>query len=268
MSHRLSRRHLLAVPVPLGAAAMLGIPSPVAAYDEQTEPYPGFPAQQRPRVREMVLKAHSDLEAVEKLLGQSPALANAAIDWGFGDWESAIGAAGHMGRRDIAKVLLEEGARPDIFTHTMLGHLAVVRAAVEAAPGLQSILGPHGITMMSHARAGGDQAKPVVDYLEKLGGADPVLESKATSVPLSTYTGSYRHGTTSEFSIEERRERLFFLQGEDFPRALFHAGNHEFHPSSPSVRLRFHLQEGQVTQIDVFDHELQVKASKASPSTG
>ncbi len=263
MKHELTRRHLLAAPIPLGAAALLGLPSSAAAYDDVDHPYPGFPAQARPRVREMVLHAHTNLDRVKELLGESPALANAAMDWGFGDWETAIGAASHMGRRDIAAALLEAGARPDIFTHTMLGHLEAVRAAIEASPGLQKIPGPHGITMLSHAKAGGDGSKAVVAYLEKLGDADNSLESKPTPVPLSTYAGAYRHTGDARFEIAEKNGRLFFQQADDFPRALFHLGDHEFHAVARSVRLRFYVGEGAITKLEIFDHSLLVTATPA-----
>ena len=35
-----------------------------------------------------------------------------------------------MGRRDIALLLLENGARMDIFSAAMLGHLEIVRATL------------------------------------------------------------------------------------------------------------------------------------------
>ncbi len=55
-----------------------------------------------------VSKAHGDLAASSDLAVE-PALVNASWDWGGGDWETALGAAAHMGRRDIALALLEEG---------------------------------------------------------------------------------------------------------------------------------------------------------------
>ena len=58
-------------------------------------------------VNEFVLKAHGDLGVVKQLLEEEPALLNAAWDWGGGDWETGLGAASHVGRRDIAEFLLE-----------------------------------------------------------------------------------------------------------------------------------------------------------------
>lgn len=60
-------------------------------------------------VEEFVGFAHGDLARVTELLDGEPNLVNAAWDWGGGDWETALGAAAHMGRRDMALLLLERG---------------------------------------------------------------------------------------------------------------------------------------------------------------
>ena len=103
----------------------------------------------------MVGASHRDLAKVRELVERQPALARSAIDWGFGDWETALGAAAHTGRREIAELLLANGAQPTLFSAAMLGQLDVVRAFVATRPGIQGILGPHGITLLAHARAGG-----------------------------------------------------------------------------------------------------------------
>ncbi len=114
-----------------------------------------LPAQDPVVVKEMVGVSHANLARVREMVERQPALANAAYDWGFGDWENALGAASHMGRRDIAEVLLAHGARPSLFSAAMMGQLDVVRAFVTATPGVQRVLGPHGITLLAHAKAGG-----------------------------------------------------------------------------------------------------------------
>src|SRR5881398_1880293 len=116
-------------------------------------------------VREFVANAHGDLEAVRTALAGEPALANAAWDWGGGDWETGLGAAAHMGRRDIAEYLLEHGARMDVFAAAMLGETEIVRAMLDAQPSLRDARGPHGIPLISHAEAGGEQARAVLDLL-------------------------------------------------------------------------------------------------------
>ncbi len=119
-------------------------------------------------VRAFVNDAHSDFASVRGLLEQQPALVNSAWDWGAGDWETGLGAAAHMGRRDIALHLLERGARMDIFAAAMLGQLDIVRATVAAVPEALTWRGPHGIPLLIHAEAGGADAAPVVDYLKGL----------------------------------------------------------------------------------------------------
>jgi hypothetical protein len=117
-------------------------------------------------VQEFVGKAHSDLQRVQTLLEQEPALVNAAWDWGGGDWETALGAAAHMGRKDVATYLLSRGARIDLFAAAMLGKLEIVRAILQDNPAARNAPGPHGIPLMAHAKAGGDDAAAVVSYLE------------------------------------------------------------------------------------------------------
>ena len=100
----------------------------------------------------VVLIAHGYAEAVRTVLDQDPTLANAAVDWGGGDWESALGAASHVGNREIAELLLDHGARLDLFAAAMLEMVDVVRAALEARPDLHDALGPHGIPLRAHAK--------------------------------------------------------------------------------------------------------------------
>lgn len=126
------------------------------------------PAIDTALVFEMVAKAHGDLNRVTELLTQEPALVNATWDWGGGDFETALGAAAHMGRKDIANFLLEHGARLDIFAAAMLGKLDIVKAALSAYPNALNILGPHDIPLIAHAQAGGGDAKPVLEYLQSL----------------------------------------------------------------------------------------------------
>lgn len=116
-------------------------------------------------VEDLVGNAHDNLERVKELLRQEPALVNAAWDWGGGDWETGLGAAAHMGRKDIAVCLLESGARIDLFAAAMLGKLDIVKATLSVFPEAINVPGPHGIPLLAHAVAGGDDAMAVVEYL-------------------------------------------------------------------------------------------------------
>ena len=71
-----------------------------------------------------------------------PTLANAAWDWGGGDWERRSARPAHMGRRDIAELLLAHGARLDVFVAAMLGEVEIVRAILTAHPEMRETLGP------------------------------------------------------------------------------------------------------------------------------
>ena len=121
-------------------------------------------------VRDFVNNAHSNIDRVRELLVQEKTIVNAAWDWGRGDWETGLGAAAHMGRRDIALLLLDHGARMDIFAAAMLGHLEIVRAMVAACPQAATSPGPHGIPLLRHAEAGGAEAASVAAYLRSLSG--------------------------------------------------------------------------------------------------
>lgn len=118
-------------------------------------------------VESFVGNAHGDLEAVRRMLSEQPALVNAAWDWGGGDWETALGAASHMGRRDIAELLIAAGARVDVVAAAMLGQVALVAAFLDAHPQLIDARGPHGIPLAAHAAKGGEEAAGVVELLEQ-----------------------------------------------------------------------------------------------------
>ena len=127
------------------------------------------PASLDPKtVQAFVGNAHGDLDAVRELLAEEPALVNAAWDWGAGDWETGLGAAAHMGRRDIALFLIEHGARLDLFAAAMLGDAEIVRSVLAAYPSMRDAPGPHGIPLVEHARAGGDEARDVLELLESV----------------------------------------------------------------------------------------------------
>ena len=124
------------------------------------------PAIDPQKVEAFVANAHGDIDAVRELLVEEPRLVNAAWDWGGGDWETGLGAAAHMGRRQIALLLLEHGARLDLFAAAMLGYFDIVSAVLADFPAMRDATGPHGIPLVEHARAGGEDARAVLELLE------------------------------------------------------------------------------------------------------
>jgi hypothetical protein len=117
-------------------------------------------------VKAFVIAGHGDPAKVEEMLMQEPRLINATWDWGGGDFETALGGAAHVGRRDIALILLGRDARLDLFAAAMLGELEIVKAALTAFPDALHTPGPHGIPLIAHAKAGGREAEAVLRYLE------------------------------------------------------------------------------------------------------
>ena len=126
------------------------------------------PQINRLMVQDFVIYAHSDLAMVEKLLEREPGLINSTMDWGNGDWETALGGASHMGRKDIVKYLLSKSHRIDIFCAAMMGMLDVVKSMLEMEPALIDTRGPHGFNLHFHAMVGQEDAKPVLDYLQSI----------------------------------------------------------------------------------------------------
>lgn len=115
-----------------------------------------------------VMAAHRDFDEVKALYEKEPDLLHAVVNWGGSDWEGALGAAAHTGRRDIAEFLLSKGARMDIFTAAMLGDLPLVIEMLRVHPEAVNAAGPHGIPLIHHAKVGGEQAKKVHEYLLNL----------------------------------------------------------------------------------------------------
>ena len=120
------------------------------------------------KVQAFVAHAHGDFDAVRELLNEEPRLVNAAWDWGGGDFESALGAAAHTGRKEIANFLLAKGSRLDLFAAAMLGKLDIVKAVILVFPDAIRTPGAHGIPLIAHAKMGGEDARAVLEFLEGL----------------------------------------------------------------------------------------------------
>jgi hypothetical protein len=218
-------------------------------------------------VREMVTVAHGDVKRVRELVERHPSLANASVDWGFGDWEDALGGAAHTGRREIAEILLAHGARMSIFAAAMLGQLDVVKAFMAARPGVQRTLGPHSITLMAHARAGGSDAAGVVKYLESVGDAD----TRPPTVPLDpadrdAILGRYGFGPgpRDHFVIDVNNTNQLGIMRPGTPRrGLTHAGALVFFPPGvPSLRIAFARTGGNFTHLTLAEPEVYLTATR------
>jgi len=206
---------------------------------------PSFPTQPPELVHEMVMVSHFDLKRVQQLVKARPSLARAAWDWGFGDWESALDAASHMGNRPIAEYLLSKGARPSLFSAAMFGQLEVVKTFITAQPGVQRTRGPHSISLLAHAKAGGPAASAVYDYLASLGDAGSDPPTPLTQTDLDAIVGMYPFGPAEYVRIDVTAEKgsVTWTRKGGMGRPLFHLGNRVFNPAGASaVRIAFTLE--------------------------
>jgi len=129
-------------------------------------------------VKEFVIAGHKDLPKVQTMLAEQPNLVHCKYDWGNGDFEEAIEGAGHMGNKDIAQYLIDAGSRVTLFVLTMLGKTELVKPVLEAYPKLIFANGPHGFTLLHHAKQGGKDGEALYNYLLEKGLKDTWVKIK------------------------------------------------------------------------------------------
>ncbi len=271
-----SRRSILqlassVIPLHMLSGLAIAQPSSPAAALPVPDSFPSHPPEM---VREMVIVSHFDQQRARELVEMRPALARAAWDWGFGDWETALGAASHMGNRAIAEYLITKGAGPSLFSAAMLGHLDVVKAFIAASPGVQQIRGPHSITLLAHARVGGAAARSVFEFLQSLDGVDQETPAPLSSEEASALVGTFVFGVGVADKVDIDADTKMYASSKMYshppqlnwtrkgtmPRPLFHLGNHTFYPAgAPSVRVRF-TQEPNAVLMTVNDPDVVLTA--------
>lgn len=274
----LSRRSFFAITSGLSA---LGISTLATRAWGQAPPAPytitgadALPQQDPTLVKDAVGASHGNFARIRELVEQQPAMARASIDWGFGDWETCIDAAAHVGNKPIADFLLTHGARPTIFSAAMMGQIDAVKACIAARPGIQKTYGPHGITLMAHAKAGGADASAVVQYLASVGDADiPLptepLEPRDRDALVGKYV--FGPGPRDHFVIDVQQDRFAGRDqlGIDRPnsparRFLMHIGNLVFFPSGvPTAKIAFAKEGERVTQLTLADPNVMLTAKRS-----
>jgi hypothetical protein len=225
-----------------------------------------FPSLPLSLMKAVVGLSHSNLGGVKELVQQHPTLAKGSWDWGYGDHETALGAASHVGQRAIAEFLLEQGAPPTLFSATMLGQLDIVKAFMATTPGLQKLRGPHSLSLMVHAKAGGPPAAAVVAYLESIGDAAlPLAEEPLTPADRALLDGRYVFGDRprDSFTIETKPTRVEIARAGASAQLLRHLGRLEFvPPGAPAVRIRFEREGDRILAFTVFDPDEVVRARR------
>ena len=138
---------------------------------------------------------------------------------GIRDWEDCLGAASQSATARLPSID-REGGGPTIFSAAMMGQLDAVKGLVAASPGVQQIPGPHSISLLAHAKAGGSAAAAVHEYLDGLGdaGAPKTNQSPTQKAAL---VGSYVFGRGASDRIEVTLDKgaLMFLAGRHAVRA-------------------------------------------------
>jgi hypothetical protein len=123
-------------------------------------------------VKEFVIAGHGNFTKVQAMLLENPNLIYSKFDWGNGDFEAAIEGAGHVGNKEIANYLIQAGSRVTIYVLTTLGKTDLVKPILETYPSLITAKGPHGFTLLHHAKVGGKDAEELYTYLQEKGMKD------------------------------------------------------------------------------------------------
>jgi len=270
---------LLAVSIPniLHAKTIIETSNDKAAIDGVFHRYPSINDK---IVAEVVGASHFNFDRVKELVNNRPELSRATWDWAFGDWETALGASSHVGRRDIAKFLMDNGARPDIFTFAMFGHYQVVKAMIESTPGVETIGGPHGISLLRHAKAGLrsnygiiltkeqiNDSNKLISYLEKLGTADKqVVSIEMTDEEKKKYIGDYKYGEGPNDGLTVKinmRKMLALGKLGKSGGSLYQKSSNVFsYNGTTSVEVRFLFENDKVVGLTIVEPDMTLKAIK------
>lgn len=146
------------------ATAAIGLTPLLAQSSQQDEPQ-----LDTKLVQTFVGAGHRDLDKVKELLAEHPTLLNAAHDWKHGDFETCLGAASHVGHKELAQYLIDQGAQANVFTAALFGRMEIIKPLLDFFPAALHAKGPHGFTLLHHATRGGEEALEVKEYLESLG---------------------------------------------------------------------------------------------------
>jgi hypothetical protein len=150
----------------------------------------------------------------------------------------------------------------------MLGMIDVVKSYFIASPGIQRLKGPHGLTLLYHARQGGKEAEAVVAYLEQVGDADIQTSSLSLSEKeKEQYVGrfGFEPGSSGELEIFVAKNGFLSIKKgkTGVARTIYHLGNHEFHPvGAEAVRIRFRIENGRSTGLSILDGPLVFTAHR------
>jgi hypothetical protein len=158
----------------------------------------------------------------------------------------------------------------------MLGKLQAVKLMIEATPGIQSIDGPHGISLLQHARNGISkkeslsapqiaESEQLIAYLESLKNADGRQYLEMTD-DKKKYLGDYKYGDGEKEGLTIRlnmREMISLGKLGQFGGALYKIGDNKYiYNGAPSVQISFQFENDKVISLTIEEPDLTLKAIK------
>lgn len=237
-----------------------------------------YPSLDDAIVSEMVGVCHFNFDRVKELVAIRPELAKASWDWAYGDTETALGAASHVGRRDIALFLIQNGARPDLFTHAMLGHHDIVKSIVEACPDVKNFAGPHGISLLRHAKSGLrlkdtlsteqiNNCEKTIAFVEGISKTDSITDSlKLSDQEKELYLGDYLYGDGPDDGVSVKLNMMKNLSlgklGKSGGGLIQIKPNLFKYNGTSSVDISFQKENGNIVSVRIEEPDLTITAKK------
>ena len=184
-------------------------------------------------VLDFVRSGHTDLSRTRKLLEQEKRLIRAAWEWAPGDFETAIEGASHTGSLEIVEYLLEQGATYSVFTAAALGDLLTIQTILKKQPALIKSTGPHGLTLLDHALAGGKRSEKAASLLKEKGATTSaeMLDLEIPEQLRNFAVGKYSlkaENRNLDFEISSTRGQLFVEADGRATRRLLYQGQYRF----------------------------------------
>lgn len=154
-----------------GIASLIIPITPLFSFSKSQEE----PQLDKALVEKFVGASHGKFDIVKELLEEHSTLLNAAHDWRKGDFETGLGAASHVGHKELVNYFLEQGAQANIFTAALFGKMDIIKPMIDFSPAIINAKGPHGYTLLHHAEKGGNEALEVKEYLISLGLKETII---------------------------------------------------------------------------------------------
>lgn len=137
------------------------------------------------QINAFVGACHGDMATVQGIANEHPEWIDARAVWE----ETPLGAASHVGQKEIARFLLSRGATLDICAAALLGMGDEVTAFLDRDPALANARGAHGIGVLFHAVVG-DEPGIAALLVDRGGDVNAGGDGVATALHAAASTGN------------------------------------------------------------------------------